>query len=155
MSDQSNTDPSQLDPHAVEYAEGIAPAEYELDDVDPYLDEADREVRIDAAEGDDLPVSPPDMQPRASEREMAGITDGEETIDQRIAQEEPDPDSAYGAPDDEGGLNAADTLGGDDQDAIPADRDILGVPDSPADTGEDDPGELSPEQAALNIDETR
>jgi hypothetical protein len=51
----------------------------------------------------------------------------DETIEQRIRQEEPDPDSAYGAPDDESGLDRADddTVGGDDPDAIPAEDDFL------------------------------
>ncbi|GAA1143271.1 DUF5709 domain-containing protein [Ornithinicoccus hortensis] len=49
----------------------------------------------------------------------------EETIEQRIRQEVPDPDSAYGAPDNESGLDE-DRVGGDDPDAIPADRDFLG-----------------------------
>lgn len=53
----------------------------------------------------------------------------EETIDERIRQEVPDPTSAYGAPDDEGGLND-DMLGGDDPDAIPASEDFLGDSES-------------------------
>ncbi len=48
-----------------------------------------------------------------------------ETIDQRIAQEIPDPDSAYGAPDNESGLDTP-RLGGDDEDAINSDDDWLG-----------------------------
>ncbi len=48
----------------------------------------------------------------------------EETIDQRILQEIPDPSSAYGAPDNEAG--DVDLLGGDDPDAIPADDDWIG-----------------------------
>jgi hypothetical protein len=50
----------------------------------------------------------------------------EETIEQRIKQEIPDPDSAYGAPDNESGLDDAEMLGGDDPDAIPADDDFVG-----------------------------
>ncbi|MDN5789831.1 MAG: DUF5709 domain-containing protein [Micrococcales bacterium] len=49
----------------------------------------------------------------------------EETIDQRILQEEPDPDSAYGAPDNESGLDT-ERLGGTDEDAIDADDDWIG-----------------------------
>lgn len=49
----------------------------------------------------------------------------DETIDQRILQEEPDPNSAYGAPDNESGLDE-DLVGGDDPDAISADDDWLG-----------------------------
>jgi hypothetical protein len=50
----------------------------------------------------------------------------EETIEQRIRQEEPDPDSAYGAPDNESGLDEPEMVGGDDPDAIPAERDFIG-----------------------------
>ncbi|MEO9152917.1 MAG: DUF5709 domain-containing protein, partial [Lapillicoccus sp.] len=55
----------------------------------------------------------------------------EETIEQRIKQEVPDPDSAYGAPDNESGLfpQDEDLLGGDDPDAIPAAEDYLGDSD--------------------------
>lgn len=53
---------------------------------------------------------------------------GDETIDQRIRQEEPDPWSAYGAPDNESGLDRSedDMLGGDNEDAVPARRDVYG-----------------------------
>jgi hypothetical protein len=52
----------------------------------------------------------------------------EETIDQRILQEEPDPDSAYGAPHNESGLDPDDNerVGGDDPDSIDAEDDWLG-----------------------------
>ena len=49
----------------------------------------------------------------------------DETIDQRILQEEEDPSSAYGAPHNESGLDE-DTIGGDDPDAIAAEDDWLG-----------------------------
>ena len=49
----------------------------------------------------------------------------EETIDQRILQEVPDPNSAYGAPDNESGLDT-ERVGGDDPDAIDAEDDWLG-----------------------------
>ena len=53
----------------------------------------------------------------------------DETIDQRIQQEEPDPNTAYGAPDNESGLDQAegDMVGGDDPDAIPAEDDFVGA----------------------------
>lgn len=53
---------------------------------------------------------------------------GEESIDQRIRQENPDPYSAYGAPDNESGLDDADDgmVGGDDPDAIRAELDNYG-----------------------------
>ncbi len=52
----------------------------------------------------------------------------DETIEQRILQEVPDPDSAYGAPDNESGLDRLDDemVGGDDPDAIRAEDDVLG-----------------------------
>lgn len=57
----------------------------------------------------------------------------DETIDQRVMQERPDPDSAYGAPQDESGLDAdaprshdQGRVGGDDPDAIPAEDDFVG-----------------------------
>ena len=52
----------------------------------------------------------------------------DETIDQRIQQEEPDPNTAYGAPDNESGLDEerGDMVGGDDPDAIPAENDFVG-----------------------------
>ena len=49
----------------------------------------------------------------------------EETIEERIRQEVPDPATAYGAPDDESGLDR-ERVGGDDPDAIDADDDWLG-----------------------------
>ncbi|MDO5739371.1 MAG: DUF5709 domain-containing protein [Ornithinimicrobium sp.] len=51
----------------------------------------------------------------------------EETIEQRIRQEEPDPDSAYGAPDNESGMDGGDDMiGGDDADAIRPELDYYG-----------------------------
>lgn len=49
----------------------------------------------------------------------------EETIDQRIRQEEPDPHSAYGAPDNESGLDE-ERVGGDDPDSIAVEDDWVG-----------------------------
>lgn len=54
----------------------------------------------------------------------------EETIEQRIRQEVPEEGTAYGAPDNESGLDGsgvdgADMVGGDDPDAIPAEQDYL------------------------------
>lgn len=49
----------------------------------------------------------------------------DETIDQRILQEEEDPASAYGAPHNESGLDE-EPVGGDDPDAIAAEDDWLG-----------------------------
>ena len=89
---------------------------------------------LDASEGDNLPVTPPDMQSRATEwGTTASEQAQEETIDQRIAQEVPDPDSAYGAPDNESGLDGEALVGGDDPDAIPASEDFLGEPSDDVD----------------------
>src|SRR5690348_16792806 len=64
---------------------------------------------LDSSEGDNEPWSPPDLQPRATEwGTTASEQAQEETLEQRIRQEVPDPDSAYGAPDDEGGLDSGD-----------------------------------------------
>lgn len=49
----------------------------------------------------------------------------DETIDQRIQQEEPDPNTAYGAPENESGLDD-ERVGGDDPDSISAEDDWLG-----------------------------
>lgn len=96
-------------------------------------------VNLDDPEStDDVPWSPPD---RAPIHAQFPDDPAEETIDQRIAQEVPEDGTAYGAPEPEGILGGADDLaaegwdgqgpdedrmvGGDDPDAIPADRDIL------------------------------
>ncbi len=49
----------------------------------------------------------------------------DETIEERIRQELPDPSSAYGAPDNESGLDE-ERLGGDDPDSIAASDDWMG-----------------------------
>ena len=73
--------------------------------------------------------SPPD-RPRGSYAYGTTATEqrGHETIDQRILQEEPDPFSADGAPEDESGFERAgrERLGGDDPDSIYADEDFVG-----------------------------
>lgn len=92
------------------------------------------DVRISADEGDDDPVVPPDMMPRSTEWGTTAVEEEQgESIDQRVAQEEPDPYSAYGRPGstealDADGLPESDdaTVGGDDPDAIRADEDWLG-----------------------------
>lgn len=106
---------------------------------------------LDASEGDNLPATPPDQQSRATEW---GTTASEQalgdSIDQRIAQEESDPDSAYGAPDNESGLDEPADVGGDDPDAIPASEDFLGEP-----SGDLDGGSLtSPDEGAREDDES-
>lgn len=74
----------------------------------------------------DTGYSPPE---RPREVDAFGTTATEqsegETIDMRIQQEVPDPGTAYGAPDNESGLDE-DRIGGDDPDSIDADDDFLG-----------------------------
>src|SRR5690348_16514574 len=75
-----------------------------------------QEELLDASEGDNEPWSPPDLQPRNTEwGTTASEQAQDETIDQRITQEEPDPGTAYGAPDNESGLDRrpGDQVGGD------------------------------------------
>ncbi len=95
-----------------------------------------------------------------------------ETLEERIRQEEPDPYSAYGAPEDESGEaeRRRERLGGDDPDAIFVDEDFVGQcgrkrsgrlvaaaddPDDPVDVlAEDvgiDGGAASAEEAAMHI----
>ncbi len=79
----------------------------------------------------DAGYTPPERLQRAS---GWGTTPAEqqqdETIDQRIGQEEPDPAASSDALDDEGGLGPEAMAGGEDPDAIPASEDVLG--DDPA-----------------------
>lgn len=89
---------------------------------------------------DDVPWSPPDRHPRGAE--MAEVED--ETLSMRLMQEEPDPTAVIG---DETGP----TLGGDDPDAIPADRDVLwGESDEQDRVNLDD--ETGPEAAAMHLE---
>lgn len=101
---------------------------YSLDDEDQLQAEdtlVDRGVEDTLDEG----YSPPD---RARGSQAWGTTAWEqsqdESIEQRIKQEVPDPDSAYGAPDNESGLDRLDEerVGGDDPDSIEAEDDFLG-----------------------------
>ena len=91
---------------------------------------ADAEINLDdPSAGDDEPWSPPDRMPRGTE--FVGIDTGEgETLDERINQEQPEPGTAYGAPDGHAQVEtdeeSREMLGGDDPDAIPADQDVLG-----------------------------
>jgi hypothetical protein len=131
---------------------------------------------LDSSEGDNEPWSPPDSQPRNTEWGTTAYEQGlEETIEQRIMQEEPDPASAYGAPDNESGLDTdpRDRVGGDDPDSVDAEDDWLGddeVGDQPAgqitepdegvreDVDKDlaaresaSDGTLSPEESAMHV----
>jgi len=134
-----------------------------------------QEELLDSSEGDNQPWSPPDQQPRNTEwGTTASEQHQDETIDQRVMQEVPDPDTAYGAPDNEGGLDPEPRVGGDDPDSIDADQDFLGdaevgdgavgqLADPDAGTREDDEPELlgeelgsegddrSPEEQAMHV----
>ncbi len=57
----------------------------------------------------------------------------DETLEQRIRQEIPEDGTAYGAPDNESGLDPKPMAGGDDPDAIRADQDFVGDPSEPLD----------------------
>jgi Family of unknown function (DUF5709) len=136
---------------------------------------AQQDELLDTSEGDNEPWSPPDLQPRNTEWGTTGYEQAQdETIDQRIEQEVQDPNSAYGAPDDEGGLDEEPRLGGDDPDAIDPQDDFLADPEvgdepvgqltepdeggrpdvEPELLGQDrglDAGGLSPEESAMHI----
>lgn len=99
---------------------------YSVDDEDQ-LQQEDTLVSDDVEDALDRGYSPADS-PRGSQAfgTTAYEQSLEETIDQRIRQEEQDPTSAYGAPHNESGLDEDDRVGGDDPDAIAAEDDWLG-----------------------------
>ncbi len=72
----------------------------------------------------------------------------EEPLEERIRQEVPDPDSAYGAPDNESGLDE-ERVGGDDPDAIEAEDDWLGDPE----VGDERAGRLVADDEGSHEDE--
>ena len=114
MSDQPGTESFEDDLGSVSLDDGV--------DAGSGQDEL-----LDSSEGDNEPSSPPDLQPRATEWGTTASEQGqEESIEQRIRQEVPDPDSAYGAPDNEGGLDDEPRVGGTDPDSITAEDDFLG-----------------------------
>lgn len=115
-------------------------------DEDNQLESEDTLVGSDAT--DDEPYTPPEQRPRNTEW---GTTVAEqeqgESIEQRIMQEEPDPNTAYGAPDNEGGLDEdpRERVGGDDPDSIAAEDDWVG--DSEA--GDEEAGQIvEPDEGA-------
>ena len=114
----------------------------EIPGLDEHLDAADQDTRIGSDETDDLPVTPPEQAPRATEHERAGLPDDSETIDERLSQEEPDPGTAYGDPG-RGELDERPRVGGDDPDSIPADADVLGDSGVTGAASSDDPAEES------------
>lgn len=120
-------------------------------DLDPQERKDAQTYLEDPNDSDDEPWSPPDRQPRAGE---FTDDDEQETIDQRVAQEEPEAGTAYGDPDDEDhvGDDRRTYVGGDDPDAVPAEQDFLGDPDeteneAPAPNAADEPAE----QSALHV----
>lgn len=123
----------------------------EIPGLDSSVPAAERDVRIGSDEGDDLPVSPPEGRPRGTEwGTTAAEQSRRETIDQRIAQEEPDPCSAYGAPLNESGMDGPGRIGGDDPDAIPAEDDFLGESRYQS---LDEASDASAEEAAMHLEE--
>ena len=98
---------------------------YSLDDED----QLQPEDTLDQEDVDDVldrGYSPPErLQGSLAHGVTAEEQSRDETIEERIHQEVPDPSSAYGAPDNESGLDE-DRLGGDDPDSIAADDDWLG-----------------------------
>ncbi|WP_153393431.1 DUF5709 domain-containing protein [Ornithinicoccus halotolerans] len=106
------------------------------------VDDEDQLQPSDTLTGDDVdPADPVEQGYTAPDRlhgsTAFGVTPFEqaqdETIDQRVMQERPDPETAYGAPQDESGLDAdaprshqQGRVGGDDPDSIPAEDDFVG-----------------------------
>ena len=126
---QANDAPAPLDPSQLQPEDTLV-----QEDVEDVLDRG---------------YSPPDVD----RSEQHGPTvqeqlDGE-TIEDRISQEVPDPDSAYGRPVDESGLDEP-RVGGDDPDAIDAEQDWLGD----AEVGDDRSGRVvAPDAGAGSDDE--
>lgn len=74
----------------------------------------------------DRGYSPPDHAPMGWSAGDTRFDDAhEDTIEERIRQEVPDPSTAYGAPHNESGLDV-ERIGGDDPDAIDPEDDWLG-----------------------------
>ena len=128
------------------------------DDLGSYsIDDEDQLQPEDSLVGDDDVLeegySPPD---RLHGSIAHGVTAEEqherETLEARIHQEVPDPNTAYGAPDDESGLDAEeDRVGGDDPDAIAAEDDWLGD----GEVGDDTVGSLVAPDEGLGSDEEK
>ena len=112
MSDQPENISDDLGDYSIDDEDQLQPIDTLDQGLDDYLDTG---------------FSPPD-RPRGSLAH--GVTAEEqhrdETIDERIRQEVPEEGTAYGAPDNESGLDDDGLLGGDDPDAIAAEDDWLG-----------------------------
>lgn len=74
---------------------------------------------------DDVSWSPPEREPASAVEGVQEDPQDSETIDDRLAQEEPDVGTDYGDPR-EGAERDEDLAGGDDPDAIPAEDDAIG-----------------------------
>ena len=112
MSDQPENISDDLGDYSIDDEDQLQPIDTLDQGVEDYLDTG---------------FSPPD-RPRGSLAH--GVTAEEqhrdETIDERIRQEVPEEGTAYGAPDNESGLDDDGLLGGDDPDAIAVEDDWLG-----------------------------
>ncbi len=98
---------------------------YSVDDEDQ-LQPEDTLIDDDVADTLDRGYSPSDTARGSNSWGTTAYEQAtEETIEQRIQQEESDPNSAYGAPHNESGLDT-ERLGGDDEDSIDADDDWVG-----------------------------
>ena len=115
-------------------------------DEDNQLESEDTLVGSDAT--DDEPYTPPEQRPRNTEwGTTASEQEQGEPTEQRIMQEQPDPNTAYGAPDNEGGIDEdpRDRVGGDDPDAIDAQDDWLGD----SEVGDEEAGQIvEPDEGA-------
>ncbi|KRE61036.1 DUF5709 domain-containing protein [Nostocoides sp. Soil756] len=117
---------------------------------DDQLQPEDTLVQEDVADVLDRGYSPPDVDRSGLhgptvEEQLEG-----ETIEDRIKQEVPDPDSAYGAPENESGLDEP-KVGGDDPDAIDAEDDWLGD----SEVGDERAGRLVAPDEGLGSDDEK
>ncbi len=133
MSDQSETADGNLD----ESADQLQPE-------DTLVDEGIEDVL-------DRGYSPPDHEPMGwSAGDERFSDEHSDSIDERIRQEVPDPVSAYGAPDNESGLDEA-RVGGNDPDSIAPEDDWFGDED----TKERRAGRLVAQDEGLGADEDK
>ena len=102
-------------------------ASYSVDD-EGQLQPYDTLEQDDVADELDRGYSPPE-KPRGVDAFGTTVEEQRqgENLEQRIRQEEPDPNTAYGAPENESGLDEEeDRVGGDDPDSIAAEDDFIG-----------------------------
>ncbi|MGB7817184.1 MAG: DUF5709 domain-containing protein [Ornithinibacter sp.] len=112
MAEQHENISDDLGDYSVDAEDQLQPEDtLEQDDVEDVLDRG---------------FSPPDTDRGSRAHGVTAHEQGrEETIEERIQQEVPDPSSAYGAPHNESGLDEP-RVGGDDPDSIDAEDDWLG-----------------------------